>query len=94
MAKNRYAPEQYHDFIGFEVSEPLLERVFPTVYGLDLKQVLPHEDLAIGSYRWAISQLIPHMTKVALAMHNQQLTNEPAELSETQISLPSVPRRL
>jgi hypothetical protein len=78
VAKNRYAPEQYHDFIGFEVSEPLLERAFPAVYGLDLKQVLPHEDLAIGSYRWAISQLIPHMTKVALAMHNQQLTNEPA----------------
>src|SRR5580693_8305716 len=36
VAKNRYAPEQYHDFIGFKVSEPLLERVFPIVYGLDL----------------------------------------------------------
>ena len=31
VAKNRYAPQQYHDFIGFKVSMPLLERVFPVV---------------------------------------------------------------
>ena len=76
VAKNRYAPDQYHDFIGFEVSEPLLERTFPIVYGMDLKEVLPHEDLAIGTYRWAISQLIPHMTKVALQLHKKQLARE------------------
>ena len=33
VAKNRYASQQYHDFIGFQVSKPLLERVFPVVYG-------------------------------------------------------------
>jgi hypothetical protein len=76
VAKNRYAPDQYHDFIGFEVSEPLLERVFPTVYGMDLKEALPHQELAIGSYRWAISQLIPQMTKVALQLHKKQLASE------------------
>jgi len=76
VAKNRYAPEQYHDFIGFEVSEPLLERVFPVVYGMDLKEVLPHEDLAIGSYRWAIGRLIPEMTTVALQLHKKQLASE------------------
>jgi hypothetical protein len=76
VAKNRYAPDQYHDFIGFNVSEPLLERTFPIVYGMDLKEVLPHQDLAIGSYRWAISQLIPHMTKVALQLHQKQLASE------------------
>src|SRR6202163_18489 len=26
VAKNRYAPQQYHDFIGFQVCKPLLER--------------------------------------------------------------------
>jgi hypothetical protein len=76
VAKNRYAPEQYHDFIGFEVSEPLLERVFPVVYGMDLKQVLPHQELAIGSYRWAIGRLIPQMTTVALQLHKKQLATE------------------
>ncbi len=76
VAKNRYAPDQYHDFIGFEVSEPLLERVFPVIYGMDLNEALPYQELAIGSYRWAISQLIPHMTKVALQLHKKQLTQE------------------
>lgn len=76
VAKNRYAPDQYHDFIGFEVSEPLLERSFPVVYGMDLKEVLPHEELAVGSYRWTISRLIPHMTKVALQLHRKQLVRE------------------
>ena len=37
VARNRYASQQYHDFIGFEVSKPLLERVFPVVYGIPLK---------------------------------------------------------
>jgi hypothetical protein len=76
VAKHRYAPEDYHDFIGFEVSESLLERVFPLVYGMDLKAVLAHEDLAVGTYRWAISQLIPKMTKVALQIHGKEMVNE------------------
>ncbi len=76
VAKNRYAPEQYHDFIGFQVSEPLLERVFPVVYGLELKDVLAHENLAIGSYRFSISKLIPEMTQVALEMHKKDLMRE------------------
>lgn len=76
VAKNRYAPEQYHDFIGFEVSESLLERVFPIVYGMELKDALPHQDIAIGSYRFAISRLIPNMTKVALRMHKKQFMSE------------------
>ena len=76
VAKNRYAPEQYHDFIGFQVSTPLLERVFPVVYGLPLKDVLTHEDLAVGTYRWAISRLIPQMTQVALQTHKKELVKE------------------
>lgn len=76
VAKNRYASSQYHDFIGFKVSEPLLERVFPVVYGLELKDVLKQEDLAIGSYRFSISRLIPQMTQVALEMHKKDLIRE------------------
>ncbi len=76
VARNRYAPEQFHDFIGFEVSESLLERVFPIVYGLELKDILTHEDLAIGSYRFAVSRLIPQMTQVALAMNKKTFLRE------------------
>jgi hypothetical protein len=76
VAKNRYASQQYHDFIGFEVSKPLLERVFPVVYGVELKDVLTHEDLAVGSYRFAVSRLIPQMTRVALQTHKKDLIRE------------------
>src|SRR5271167_2962126 len=73
VAKNRYASQQYHDFIGFQVSKPLLERVFPIVYGLELKDVLPREDLAIGSYRYSVSRLIPEMTQVALQTRKKEM---------------------
>ncbi len=76
VAKNRYASQQYHDFIGFQVSKPLLERVFPVVYGVELKDVLTHEDLAVGSYRFAVSRLIPQMTEVALQTHKKDLMRE------------------
>jgi len=65
VAKQRYAPDQYHDFIGFEVAQSLLERVVPKVYGIEFKQVIAHEDLAIGTYRWSVSSVIPKMTQVA-----------------------------
>ena len=76
VAKNRYASQQYHDFIGFQVSKPLLERVFPVVYGMQLKDVLTHEDLAVGSYRFAVSRMIPEMTRVALQTHKKELMRE------------------
>ncbi len=76
VAKNRYASPQYHDFIGFQVSKPLLERTFPLVYGVELKDVLTHEDLAIGSYRFAVSRMIPQMTQIALRTHKKDLMKE------------------
>ncbi|MFZ1169271.1 MAG: zinc dependent phospholipase C family protein [Candidatus Sulfotelmatobacter sp.] len=82
VAKNRYASQQYHDFIGFQVSKPLLERVFPVVYGVELKDVLTHEDLAVGSYRFAVSRLIPHMTEVALQTHKKDLMRETPDFAK------------
>ena len=76
VAKNRYASQQYHDFIGFQVSKPLMERAFPVVYGMQLKDVLTHEDLAVGSYRFAVSRMIPEMTQVALQTHKKELMRE------------------
>ncbi|MGB8456152.1 MAG: zinc dependent phospholipase C family protein [Candidatus Acidiferrum sp.] len=76
VAKNRYASQQYHDFIGFQVSKGLLERTFPIVYGVELKDVLAHEDLAIGSYRFAVSRMIPQMTQIALRTHKKDIMKE------------------
>ena len=82
VAKSRYASQQYHDFIGFQVSLPLLERVFPVVYGVELKDVLPRENLTISSYRYAVSRLIPEMTQVALRTHKKDMMREEPSFSK------------
>jgi hypothetical protein len=82
VAKNRYASQQYHDFIGFQVSKSLLERVFPIVYGMQLKDVLTREDLAVGSYRFAVSRMIPEMTRVALQTHKKDLMRETPDFAK------------
>ena len=82
VAKNRYASQQYHDFIGFQVSKPLLERTFPIVYGVELKDVLPHEDLAVGSYRFAVSRMIPQMTQIALRTHKKDMMKETPDFAK------------
>lgn len=81
VAKNRYASQQYHDFIGFQVSKALLERTFPIVYGVELKDVMAHEDLAIGSYRFAVSRMIPQMTQIALRTHKKDMMKETPDLA-------------
>ncbi len=76
VAKNRYTSDRYHDFIGFEVSKPVLERAFQDTYGIALSDVITNEDLAIGSFRRAISRVIPEMTRVALLARKKELVAE------------------
>jgi hypothetical protein len=65
-AAGLYPHEAYHGFIGFQVAKPLLERAFRETYGLEMKDVfLFDEDLAIGSYRHAISETLPALTRAA-----------------------------
>jgi len=76
VAKNRYTSDAYHDFIGFEVAKPLLERAVRDTYGIELTDIISNEDRTIGSYRWAISTIIPKMTKVALVTREKQIVKE------------------
>lgn len=76
VAKNRYTSDAFHDFIGFQISKPVLERAFQETYGLKLSDVLGDEDLAIGSFRRAVSKFIPAMTKAALIDRRADLVRE------------------
>ncbi len=76
VARHRYAPQSYHDFIGFEVAKPVLERAFFDTYRIPLDSVLKHENLTIGTYRRSVSKLIPSMTRVALAWRKHQIVQE------------------
>jgi hypothetical protein len=76
VAKGRYAPESYHDFIGFQVAAPLLEQAFRETYGLDLKKVLANEEKVIGSYRRDVSGLIPRATRVAWSLKEKEIKGD------------------
>jgi len=64
-AAGAYVPEAYHQFIGFQVATPLIERAFRETYAMEMKDVLADEALAISTYRRAVSELIPELTRAA-----------------------------
>ena len=76
VARGRYAPDSYHDFIGFGVSVPLLEQAFQETYGLDLKAVLSDEDKVIGSYRHDVSQLLPKATRIGWSLKKNEIMKD------------------
>ena len=76
VAKNRYTSDAYHEFIGFAVAKESLARAFLDTYGFDIGEIFPDEERTIGSFRWAVGELIPKMTKVALATREKQIVKE------------------
>ena len=65
VARGVFKSDAYQRLIGFEVATPVLERAFRQTYGLELTDVFGSTDLAIGTYRHAVSKTIPDMTRLA-----------------------------
>jgi len=65
VAKGRYASDSYRDFVGFEVSLPLLDKAFLDTYGIELKSITKNEEHAANTYRYCVSTLIPRASRVA-----------------------------
>ncbi len=76
VAHESYAPDGYHDLIGFEVAQDLLERAFEETYGLRLKDILLDEDKALNSFRHAVSKTIPTATKVAWSLKKDEIKTD------------------
>ena len=76
VARERFAPDSYHDFIGFEVAQGLLERAFQETYGLGLKSVLVDEEKALNSYRHAVSKLLPKATRIAWHLKKDEIKDD------------------
>ena len=81
VAKERYAPDAYHDFIGFEVAKPLLQRAFEETYGIPLDSLFKNLDSSINSYRYDVSTLIPRATKVAWELKKGDIAKEDPTLT-------------
>ncbi len=73
LAAGHYRSNAYHDFIGFKVSKDLLERAFAQTYGLEMKQIVFNVDLALGSYRFAVRNLIPLASRAAWRANRHEL---------------------
>jgi hypothetical protein len=82
VAQGRYASDSYHDFIGFEVSAPLLEQAFQETYGLELKSVLADEGKALGSYRHDVSQLLPKATRIAWSLKKDEVMKDQPSMTK------------
>lgn len=65
VAKGHYASESYHHYIGFNVSKPALEKAFRDTYSIELGSVFSNYDLAIGTFRRSVSNVIPELTRAA-----------------------------
>lgn len=76
VAKHRYNGQQYHDFIGFDVSEDLLEHAFQDTYGITMDELLHYDDLTLETFRFAVGKVIPEMTEVALATNRPKVSHE------------------
>ena len=76
VAQGRYATDQYRKFIGFKVSKPVLERAFQDTYGLETKNIFKSLDLALGSFRYTTSTVIPGMTRMAWQLKKDTLIKE------------------
>ena len=73
VAGGHYAPTAYHDYVGFEVSQRLLEASIRNVYGLEVKDIFSDIDVSIGSYRFAVRRLLPEATKVAWVLDKDEI---------------------
>jgi hypothetical protein len=76
VGAGRYASDQYHKFIGFEVAPAVLERAFQETYGIGLKDVFKNFNLSLGTYRYSVRSVIPGMTRVAWNLKRKQLAKE------------------
>ena len=73
VARGNYVTQSYHDFIGFNVAKPLLERAFMKTYGQDINVVFGDLDLAISTFRWAVKSLLPTVTRSAWSLKKDEI---------------------
>ena len=73
VARGKYASEDYHDFIGFQTSAPVLARAFADTYCLRLNDVFQDVDRSLETYRHTVSKVIPRMTEFAWSMKKNEI---------------------
>lgn len=73
-AKGNYQSNAYHDFIGFQISDSVLDRAFLDTYGLHLSNIFTSLPLAVSVFRFSVKTIIPEMTKDAWKIKKSFIT--------------------
>jgi hypothetical protein len=76
VAKGRYAPDSYHNFVGFDVALTPLEKAFGDTYGISLKTISKDDVKAANSYRYSVSTLIPKAIRVAWSLKQDEIQRD------------------
>ncbi|HWZ15574.1 MAG TPA: zinc dependent phospholipase C family protein [Mucilaginibacter sp.] len=82
IARGNYIPQSYHNFIGFQVATPVLERAFLKTYGQNINDVFVNFPLAVASFRWSVKSLLPALTRTAWVIKNQDLIKTHPDMTE------------
>ena len=75
-ARGNYASQAYHNFIGFEIARPVLERAFLKTYGQDINIVFGDLGLAIATFRWSVKRLLPNITHIAWVIKKRDIKKQ------------------
>jgi len=81
-ARGNYLPQSYHDFIGFNVARPVLERAFLKTYGEDINKVFGDLSLTISTFRWSVKSLFPSLTRTAWSIKKAEIQKTNPTLTE------------
>lgn len=73
-ARGNYASSTYHDFIGFKIARPTLERSFLKIYGINVNDLFHNLGRTIGTFRWLVKDLFPHITRAAWASKKGEIS--------------------
>jgi len=73
-ARGNYATMAYHDFIGFDVCDSVLNRAFLKTYGLHLEDVFTSLPAAIAIFRFSVKVILPELTKDAWKIKKSFIT--------------------
>ncbi len=83
-AKGNYATIAYRNFIGFNVSLPLLEKAFRKTYGLEVNDIFRNISVSIETFRWSVKNLFPFITKLTWSLKkNEILAAQPTATSRS-----------
>ena len=73
IGQNSYTSEGYHDFIGFNMAVPVLEKAFYETYGRKLGTIFSNINSSINTMRWGVRNLFPVLTKSAYKANQSEI---------------------